>query len=497
MRRLTAGAAAILAGVLCSLAFAPVGASYLIFLGIAGLLLVLQTQVVATGSRRFVVLVGLLFGLGFMGPLIWWMNAVSAGAYVALVLLQAVFFAAAAPALRVVLRLRLWPIWAMAVWVAFEYLRSTIPFSGFPWGRLAHPAADTPLASFARLMGIPATSALVFLIAAAIAYVVRNRSLVRCAGVFATIAAVFLTGVLLPIGTAGEAGTKRVALIQGNVPGLFGTWPRGEIFAMHLAQTEVLAEAIASGTEPQPDFVLWPENGTDIDPYDRPLAARQIELASKQVGAPILIGAILNGPTAKTAYNAGVVWDEHGPGDRYVKRELVPYGEYVPFRQALGEIVPRVDRDIPRDMLPGTEPGAIDIAGVTIGDTICWDIAYDEVVRDAVELGAQMLVVQTSNASFTGTSQPAQQWQISRLRAIETGRDVLVPSTNGISGIANAKGETLASAATQVPATLSADITLGNGITSGIRWGGWVQWALIALALVGLGLGLRQREGVS
>ena len=497
MRRLTAGAAAILAGMLCSLAFAPVGASYLIFLGIAGLLLVLQTQVVATGSRRFVVLVGLLFGLGFMGPLIWWMNAVSAGAYVALVLLQAVFFAAAAPALRVVLRLRLWPIWAMAVWVAFEYLRSTIPFSGFPWGRLAYPAADTPLASFARLMGIPATSALVFLIAAAIAYVVRNRSLVRCAGVFATVVAVFLTGALLPIGTAGEVGTRRVALIQGNIPGLFGTWPLGEIFTMHLAQTEVLAGAIASGAEPQPDFVLWPENGTDIDPYDRPLAARRIELASKQVGAPILIGAILNGPTAKTAYNAGVVWDEHGPGDRYVKRQLVPYGEYVPFRQALGEIVPRVDRDIPRDMLPGTEPGAIDIAGVTIGDTICWDIAYDGVVHDAVNNGAQVLVVQTSNASFTGTSQPAQQWQISRLRAIETGRDVLVPSTNGISGIANAKGETLASAALEVPATLSADITLGDGITSGVRWGGWIQWGLIALALVGLGLGLRQREGVS
>ena len=243
--------------------------------------------------------------------------------------------------------------------------------------------------------------------------------------------------------------------------------------------------------------MLWPENGTDIDPYDRPLAARRIELASKQVGAPILIGAILNGPTAKTAYNAGVVWDEHGPGDRYVKRQLVPYGEYVPFRQALGEIVPRVDRDIPRDMLPGTEPGAIDIAGVTIGDTICWDIAYDGVVHDAVNNGAQVLVVQTSNASFTGTSQPAQQWQISRLRAIETGRDVLVPSTNGISGIANAKGETLASAALEVPATLSADITLGDGITSGVRWGGWIQWGLIALALVGLGLGLRQREGVS
>ena len=104
-------------------------------------------------------------------------------------------------------------------------------------------------------------------------------------------------------------------------------------------------------------------------------------------------------------------------------------------------------------------------------------------------------MVQTSNASFTGTSQPEQQWQISRLRAIETGRFVLVPSANGISGIANAKGETIAEAKTQKPTTLSADIELGTGITTGVRWGGRLQKFLVFLAFLGFGLAFRQRPG--
>ncbi len=437
-------------------------------------------------------LVGFVFGLGFMAPLIWWMNAVSPGAYVALTLAQTVFFAASALALRSVLRLRWWPLWGAGVWVAFEYLRSSIPFSGFPWGRLAYPATDSPLASYARLLGIPATSAITFVIAALLVIGLSRIGVVKRVGAAAAIIALVAIGALLPTGLAGPTSTKQVALIQGGVPGVFGVWPRGEIFTMHLAETQKLVDAIQAGNAPQPDFVLWPENGTDIDPYDRPIAARKIETLSGQLGAPILVGGIFNGPTSQTAYNAGVVWDENGPGDRYVKRKLVPYGEYVPFRQELGSMVPRVDRDIPRDMLPGDKPGAINIAGVRIGDTICWDIAYDGIVRDAVVQGAEVLVVQTSNASFTGTSQPEQQWQISRLRAIETGRTVLVPSTNGISGIVSATGETVAVAQIQQPARLSAKVPLAAGITTGVRWGGYLQWALCGVALLGLGLTARR-----
>jgi apolipoprotein N-acyltransferase len=175
-----------------------------------------------------------------------------------------------------------------------------------------------------------------------------------------------------------------------------------------------------------------------------------------------------------------------------VKRKVVPYGEYVPFRQVVGPLVPKFDRFIPRDMLPGDQPNVLTAGGVTFGDTICWDIAFDGLIREAVAGGAQMLVVQTSNASFTGTAQPEQQFKISRLRAIETGRWVLVPSTNGISGIIDATGHVVARAPMHEPATLSASVPLAMGSTLGVSLGRWLDYALMLGGLAAIGWAWRR-----
>ena len=486
---------ALLCGVVCSLGFDPVGVPYAMLVGVAGLTFVARG--LADARKRAVLATGAIFGLAFMGPLIWWMNAVSNGAYVALVLAETVFFAVIMLALRAAMRLTWWPLWGAAVWVLGESARSSIPFSGFPWGRLAHTAIDTPFAPYARLLGMPGTTAVLFvaaamLLALATASTWRTRAL--SVGVAAALAVI---GALLPTGVAGEAGTRQVALVQGDVPGVFLTWERGEIFDLHVRETERLVDLIQQGEVPQPDAVLWPENATDIDPFHDARVRGGIESLAAALDAPILVGGIFDGPTVDTAYNAGVVWEADGPGERYVKRMLVPYGEYVPFRRALGGIVPRVDRDIPRDMLPGDRSGALRVGDFTVGDTICWDIAYDGIVRETVKAGAQVLVVQTSNASFTGTSQPSQQWNISRLRAIETGRWVLVPSTNGISGIADASGNAKARAPLHEPATLSANVPLAGGLTPAVRFGGWLELLLGVLGVLGWWLGIRRGTGVT
>ncbi len=463
--------------------------------GVSGFLVVLLQM--PTARTRTVALTGAAFGLGFMVPLVWWMNAVSSGAYVGIVLSQFGFFALLAVALRRVMRLPLWPLWGASVWVGIEYLRSSFPFSGFPWGRLAHTAIDTPFESYVRVLGTPGLSAVMFLAAATIASAAIEVSLKRGVVAVAVIAGMLGLGAALPTGIAGAQDARQVALIQGDTPGIFGTWPLGEIFVKHAEQTQKLIAAIRAGEEFQPDFVLWPENSSDRDPSRFTEEDQTLRTLSSQLGAPILVGGIFDGPSDTTAYNAGVVWDQNGPGERYVKRKVVPYGEYVPFRNALGGLVPRFDRDIPRDMLGGKKPGTLDIAGVTIGDTICWDIAYDGNIRDNIDGGAQVLVVQTSNASFTGTSQPEQQWNISRLRAIETGRFVLVPSTNGISGIVDPQGHTVVKAATEVAATISAEITLADGKTMAIRIGGILEVVLVTLGLIGLALGRSKQGGRS
>ncbi len=479
---------AAVAGLLSAGAFDPWSVPYLMIVGVALLVWVLRRQ--RDSRAPAVMLTGATYGLAFMAPLIWWMNAVSSGAYVALVLAQVVLLAVIALPLRAALRLRWWPLWGAAAWVLGEQLRGGFPFSGFPWGRLAHTAIDTPLASWARLVGMPGTSALLFLLAAMLVVLVGSRLLARLAAV-AVVVAVLLAGLFLPTGLAGPGPERRIAAIQGNTPGAFLTWPRGEIGELHLAETARYAARVEAGTQPRPDLVIWPENALDVDPFADQALAQRIQDLVRRIGAPILVGGILDGPTDDTAYNAGVVWDADGPGEVYVKRKLVPYGEYVPFRRELGGLVPRFDRDIPRDMLPGKKAGDLRAGSLVVGDTICWDIAYDGIVEQAVRGGAQVLVVQTSNASFTGTSQPAQQFKISRLRAIETGRWVVVPSTNGISGIVDARGRVVAQAPTQQPATLAADLGTATGRTPATVAGRWPGVALVVLGLLGWLLGAR------
>jgi apolipoprotein N-acyltransferase len=485
--------AAGLAGVLLALDFDPIDLPYSSIVGVAALFVIAHR--LDPVRRRDVALLGLAFGLGFMAPLIWWMHAVSYGAYVALVLAQAVFFVPILFGLRLVSRLWWWPVAMPAVWVLGESARSVVPFSGFPWGRLAHTAVDTPLDGYVRWVGMPATSFIVCLLAAGLAWlVVRSREQVMT--VVGGAAAVLVVGAVLPVGLAGghddRGGSAQIALVQGNVPGDFFTWKRGEIFKLHAAETVRLSRRVTSGELAKPDLVLWPENSTDVDPFHDESLAAQIERLSDNVDAPILVGGLFDGPTVNTAYNAGVVWTGGGPQGRYVKRKVVPYGEYVPFRQVLGPIVPKFDRFIPRDMLPGDQPNVLSAGRVQLGDTICWDIAFDGLIREAVGGGAQVLVVQTSNASFTGTAQPEQQFKISRLRAIETGRWVMVPSTNGISGIIDATGHVVARAPMHAPATLSASVPLADGSTLGVVAGRWLNYALMLGGAAAIGWAWRR-----
>ncbi|GAA3533288.1 apolipoprotein N-acyltransferase [Aeromicrobium panaciterrae] len=480
-------------GVLCSWGFDPVEIPYAMVIALAGLIWLARH--LDRAPKRTVIVTGLVFGLAFMAPLIWWMNAVSGAAYVGLVIAESLFFAPIMLAMRAATRLRAWPLWGAAVWVAGEFARSVFPFTGFPWGRLAHTSIDTPFKSYARLLAMPGTSFVLFLVAALLLVVVTGETFRRRAIAAGSIAALMLLGALLPTGIAGAAGTRQVALVQGDVPGVFLTWPRGEIFDLHAQATDKLAELIESGVTPRPDMVLWPENATDIDPnYDQGVRHR-IEGLSRRIGAPILVGGLLDGPTVTTSYNAGEVWDENGPGDRYVKLKPVPFGEYVPWRKQAGAVFSRLARDIPRDMLAGKKSGAITIADTTIGDTICYDIAYDSVTRRAIDGGAQLLVVQTSNAAFTGTSQPEQQWDISRLRAVETGRWVVVPSTNGITGMVDPDGDVVQRAPMHQPALINRKVELASGTTPAQHVGAPFEYLLVTLGLGAWFFGTRRTKG--
>ena len=484
-------AGAAVSGALVALAFPPYDWWPLAPVGIALLVLLCQGQPAGRGA-----LIGLVHGLATFVPLLSWLTVIGPDAWLLVALLEAAFLALTGALLPAVLRLRGWPLWVACLWVAQELARDTVPFGGFPWGRLAFAETDSPFTSYAALGGAPLVSFATALCGALVAAAALQRSSwARAVPLAAAALAVPAVGALLPVG-AGEGRPVTVALVQGGVPGT-GMTPFGEreqVLRNHVDATHELAADVRAGRVPQPDLVVWPENASDIDPFRDPAASALIDGAVRDVGVPVLVGAVLDGPGPDHVSNTGIVWDPAtGAGARYVKRHPVPFGEYIPFRAELTPLVKRLDQ-IPRDFYAGDRPGNLTVGPARVGDVICFEVAYDGLVRDVVRGGAQLLVVQTNNATYNGTGQPPQQMAMSRLRAVESGRDVLVTATSGISAVVRADGTVAAQAPERVSRTLVSQVQLRDGRTLATRVGAWPEWLLAAAGLAAAAYGVRRRR---
>ncbi len=190
----------------------------------------------------------------------------------------------------------------------------------------------------------------------------------------------------------------------------------------------------------------------------------------------------------------------YGPDGRlqgtYAKRHLVPFGEWVPMRDRLTWIS-ELDQ-IPRDTAPGSEPGLFDVAGLHIGNVICFESAFGPQVRDLVDDGADVVVVSTNNRSYRRSANSAQHVAIGQMRAAETGRPVLHASISGISAVIDADGDLVATTDHFVRTTLTGTITATGGRTAYVRFGDWaVAASLLLIAAAALrGVALRRRRSV-
>jgi apolipoprotein N-acyltransferase len=464
---------------------------WFLVLGLVGLVYLLQDV-----SPRAAAGVGFAFGLGFLGPLLVWLSVLGPDVWLLVAIASAGFYALFGWAYARTRELPGHLLWATALWVGMEYLRSEIPFGGFPWGRLAFATPDTPMLSYNRWIGVAATSGVMFLGACALGVaahtavvkrVGRRLAYGRLAYAAAIPVGLVLCGAVLPTGLASTTGTATVAAVQGDVPGT-GAESLGErhqVTTNHAEATVDYAKQVDAGERPRPDIVIWPENSTDVDPFHTPPIYEAIDNAVRTIGVPTLIGAIVDGPGAGEAQNVGLVWDpDDGPlPERYVKRHLVPFGEYIPMRDLIAPLSSRLDQ-IARDMQPGDDPGVLQVGPVLVGTMMCFDVAYDDTVADNASDGAQLMVVQTNNATYYGTAQPEQQWGIEQVRAVETGRDVVVASVNGISGFVSADGEVLQRTHSRDQQVLVQDVHLADGVTWGVRFGAWIEQGL---ALLGAG----------
>ncbi len=492
---------AALAGLLLALAFPPFDLWPLSLLGVAALSLLTRGRTFRQGLWT-----GFAFGLPFFLMLLSWLRVVGWDATVGLSVVEALFLALLGGALAVTSRLPGWPLWTACLWITQEWARDRLPLGGFPWGRLAFANTATPYTPLAALGGAPLVTFAVALSGALLAWAalrLRGPGRAPKAAALAALGAVaaLLAGHLVPVPTAA-ADSVKVAIVQGNVPnpGMDFLGRPMMVLNNHASATERLAADIAAGKVERPDVVIWPENSSDLDPFSDPLARQRIDEAVKAIGVPTLVGTLVDGPDAQHVQNEGIVWDPvTGPGASYTKQHPVPFGEYVPFRAQLMKVITRLQR-VARDFYPGDHNGVMQLGPARIGDVICFEVAYDEIVRDTVDSGARVLVVQTNNATYARTGQPEQQLAMSRLRAVEHGRAVLIAATSGISAVIAPDGTVQQRTQELTPAELSATVPLRDGTTVADRVGAAPEWTLALGGLLACGaavlVGRRKKPAV-
>jgi len=448
--------------------------------GIAILLSSLDSQ-----PRKIRLTVVTMFALVFFGLHVQWVSVLGQDAWILLVMLCAIPW----------LLFGLFPVDSKSNWfyvqpavlvIVLEGIRANWPWGGFPWGLLAYSQLDGPVVNLAAIGGQSLISGVVVLCAAALVKIMRYRNFLALVLVLICVLSARSVDIF------HSNNSIALAAIQGNVPRVGNqlSEQRAAVLMNHVKTTERLLSDIESGASLRPDLIVWPESGTDIDPLSPGIAATQIDALVAKTDVPFLIGATtLSGgsdPAAVGPRNAGILWTaESGPGEMYVKRHLVPFGEYLPLREFLSRFIKRFDQ-IPNDFIPGDQIGLFNVSGKKVGDVICFEVAYANHIYDSINSGAQVMVAQTNNATYGNTSQPEQQFAITRFRAIENQRAFLVASTSGVSGLIQNDGTVTMRTNQFESAIVTGDVELISEKTFAARHPNWMMVASLFILLLSL-----------
>ncbi|WP_301924550.1 apolipoprotein N-acyltransferase [Corynebacterium glaucum] len=488
---------AAISGWLVYLSYEPIGYWWAALLGIALLYLVLmpwprsatralgmagEAQERPTG--RFGALLGFthtVFCYLFLLP--WIGEFVGAMPYVALSITLALYGIITGVFGVLVARWRYGFVAFSLVYVAVEFLRSSFPFGGFSWVRLAWGQIDGPLANLAAWGGPVLVTLAAVLVGVGVVALVVTRGAQRLTAA-ACVALPLLLGLAAGAGVnldSHTTGEVRAAAVQGNVPrmGLDFNAQRRAVLANHVNQTIQLGEEARAAGTPL-DLVIWPENASDVNPFMDSDAAALIDEAVSAINAPLLVGTLTRDEVG--ARNTMVVFDpETGPGDYHHKRFLQPFGEYMPMRDFFRNFSDLVD--LAGDFKPGDGPGVVRMGNVMVGVATCYEVAEDPAYRLAVRNGAQLLATPTNNATFGFTDMTYQQLAMSRMRAIELDRAVIVAATSGVSAIVHPDGTVSQHSEIFQPARLVEDLPLRDRITPAVKIGAPLECVLVALGI--------------
>jgi apolipoprotein N-acyltransferase len=426
-------------GLLLSAAFEPISLWW-----VAPIALALAMFALSRSERKF--LSALSFALTFNLVLLHWTSTyVGSVPWVILAAGLSIFYLPLVAVKR--LGISSFPL----IFIVMEEIRNRFPFQGFGWARIAYSQADAPYAKIAAHGGAVALSAVTVLIGLVLCYLFQKQLRI--------LILLPLLIVLIPIDVQMNQTTQAL-MIQGNVPklGLDFNSRAKEVFFNHVKETD-----IALKENGKVDFILWPENSVDVDPFRNP----QVFEALNGYKVPIIVGAIVG--RDDEILNTSILWTKESQ-NVYIKQHLTPFGEYIPLRSLASKISPFVD-DV-RDFSPGDESTIFTVNQAKIAPVICYELLDDQILEKAAK-SSNLLAVQTNSATFGDSAQSAQQLQITRIRAIEHSRNILSVSTTGYSAVIDYNGKVLQKSDMRTAQHLYAEIGLISSVSARDRYGDW------------------------
>ena len=493
--------AALVLGAAHALSFAPTTLPWLQLIALAALFSLAQRAY----SPRQAAWLGFGFGLGWFGVGVSWVY-VSMHTYggmpavlAALATLAFCAFLALYPALALGVaqwlspasRVRRLLLALPATWAASEWLRGVL-FTGFPWLASGYAHPEGPLAGYAPVVGVYGIALLAAFVGGAAALLVDRRGVPSrtLAGAVGVAAALLLGGQALQTRDWSTPVGKplRVRLVQGNVPQNI-KFEDGGLERSLAAYAALLKEP----REPAAELVVLPESVLPLPLERLPEDALQALLApTRDRGAALVFGIFIEQPEFRF-YNSAVGVSPAGTGgaplQRYSKRHLVPFGEFIPpgFRW----FVDLMRMPIGDQARGAPYQGPMDLAGQRIALNICYeDLFGAEIVRawDVPDRAPTMLLNLSNLAWFNDSLALPQHLQIARLRAIETARPMLRATNTGATAIIDPRGRVLAQAPFNRATTLDAEVQGYEGTTPYVRYGDvpllvWLA-ALLSVAAV-------------
>ena len=429
---------------------------------------------------------GWLAGLGCYAIGLFWARAFNWYGALVLVLIEALFFAAAA-ALTPPERGR--ALAFVGACTLAEALRMTWPFGGLPLGGVFLGQAGGPLLQLARLGGPLLVTAGAWAggaaAASAVVWAQARRAHARGPAASGALAVAVGLVVLVVFGAAAPDGggpvrSLRVALVQGGgVRGL----SKEQVSPVTVYDAQLAASSPLIVRQGSLGLVLWPE---DVVALGRSLAGSPQGAILSRLARELrttLVAGVTEPASPTTFRNEIVAW---GPSGRIVsvfeKVHRVPFGEYVPFRSFFAHFADL--SGVPSDAVPGTGTGLMRTPAGPLGVLVSFEIFYAGRSRSSVRAGAELLAVPTNTSSYSTSQVPAQEIAAAKVQAVETGRDLVQAAPTGFTAVVTQRGDVVERSTLGRRQVITAVVALRRGMTPYDHWGDLPVLVLSAAALV-------------